>query len=227
MNNGSVVLVYWLSVVLVCGLSAVLVCGLSMIVVVGGALTRGWSETSNNISAELLSGKETWGWGLLVSVFPLREVVRSWMTLDSCKISCWVWGDSCVASTEVLLSVSLVLVVVVTLPVVISDCISGVATLPWACYKVAVVLQFEHEVTVVLHLKCKVAAVLWVDRHLVSGGWVVLPFFRFGMTTYDTGQLSKLTQSYVTTYTYWTIIMYKMQIILPGVSRCKLFLDIL
>ena len=138
--------------------------GLSMIVVAGRTLIGGWSETSGNISAELLSGMETWGWGFLVSVFPLREVVRSWITtLDSCEINCWVWGDSCVTSTEVLVSVSLVLVVVVTVPVVIGDCISGVAALPRACHEVAIALRFEPEVTVVLWFKCKVAAVLWVD----------------------------------------------------------------
>ena len=180
-----------------------------MIVVAEGTLIGGWSETSDNISAELLSSMETWGWGLLVSVFPPR-VVRSWITLDSCKISCWVWGDSCVASTEVLVSVLLVLVVVVTFPVVISDCISG---LPQPCHEVAMALPFE---PVVLRFKRKVAAVLWVDWHLVGGGWVVLPFFHFSMTTYSTGQLTKLTQSYVTTYTYWTIIMYSF-------PRCKSF----
>ena len=65
--------------------------------------------------------------------------------------------------------------------------------------KVAMVLPVEREVTVVSRLKCEVAAVLRVDRHLVGGGWVAFPFFRFGMTTYNTDQLTKLTQSYVTT----------------------------
>ena len=45
-------------------------------------------------------------------------------------------------------------------PVVIGDCISGVAALPRACHKVAMTLQFEPEVTVVLQFKCIVAAVL-------------------------------------------------------------------
>ena len=89
LNNGSVVLVYILSVLLVCGLSAVLVCGLSVMVVARRALIGGLSETSQNISAEILSGMETSGWGLLVSVFPLREIVRSWITLDSCNINCY------------------------------------------------------------------------------------------------------------------------------------------
>ena len=66
--------------------------------------------------------------------------------------------------------------------------------------EVAMVLRVEREVTVVLLLKCEVAAVLRVDRRLVGGGWVALPFLRFGMTTYNTDQLTKLTQSYVTTY---------------------------
>ena len=117
---------------------------------------------------------------------------------------------------EVLLIVSLVMVIVVTVPAIISDCISGVAALSRACHEVAIALRFESKVTVVLRFKCKVAAVLRVDRRLVGGGWVELPFFCFGMTTYDTGQLTKLTQSYVTTYTYWTIITYSF-------PRCKSF----
>ena len=59
LNNGSVVLVYRLLVALVCGLSAMLVCGLSVMVVARSALIGGLSETSANISAELLSGMET------------------------------------------------------------------------------------------------------------------------------------------------------------------------
>ena len=59
LNNGSVVLVYRLLVVLVCGLSEVLICGLSVMVVARGALIGGLSETSDNISAELLSDMET------------------------------------------------------------------------------------------------------------------------------------------------------------------------
>ena len=54
-------------------------------------------------------------------------------------------------------------------------------------------LQFEPEVTMVLQCKHKVAAVLLVECHLVGGGWVALPFFCFGMTTYDASQLTKLT----------------------------------
>ena len=75
LNSGSVALVYRLSVVLVCGLS--------VMVAAAGALTGGLSETLDKTSAELLSVMETCGWGLLVDEFPLRERVRSWVTLDS------------------------------------------------------------------------------------------------------------------------------------------------
>ena len=51
-------------------------------------------------------------------------------------------------------------------------------------------LQFEPEVTTVLRFKHKVAPVLWVDWRLIGGGWMALPLFHFGMTTYDTGQLT-------------------------------------
>ena len=65
--------------------------------------------------------------------------------------------------TEVLLSVLLVRVVIVTVPAVIGDCISRMAAWPQACNKVAMALRFEPEVTAVLRFKRKAAAVLQVD----------------------------------------------------------------
>ena len=66
--------------------------------------------------------------------------------------------------------------------------------------EVTMVLRFVRGVTMVFLFKCKVAVVLQVDYHLVGGGWVALPFFCFSVTTYNTDQLTKIKQSYVTTY---------------------------
>ena len=68
LNSDSVVLVYRLLVMLVCRLS--------VMVVAGGALTGGLSGTSNNTPAELLSGMEARGWGLLVSAFHLVKLLE-------------------------------------------------------------------------------------------------------------------------------------------------------
>ena len=47
----------------------------------------GLSDASGSTSAELSFGVETRGWELLIGAFPLREVVRSWMMLDSWEMS--------------------------------------------------------------------------------------------------------------------------------------------
>ena len=84
--------------------------------------------------------------------------------------------------------------------------------------EVAMVLWVECEVTVVSRLKCEVAAALRVDHHLVGGSWVALPFFRFGMTTYNTDQLTKINTKLHDDIHNWTFITYSF-------PRCKLFLQ--
>ena len=92
----------------------------------------------------------------------------------------------------------------------------GVVVLPRVSRKVAMVLQFEREVTVVSWFKCEVAAVLRVNHCLVGSGWVVLPFFRFGMTTYNTDQLIKINTKLCDKIHYSTFITYSF-------PRCKSF----
>lgn len=64
---------------------------------------------------------------------------------------------------------------------IITEVVTGVllvlvATVSMACcdvYGMATLLRNDHEVT----------AMLWVDTHLVCGGWMVLPLLRFGGMT--------------------------------------------
>ena len=71
----------------------------------------------------------------------------------------------------------------------------------------AMVLRFEREVTMVLRFKCEVAVVLRVDCRLVGADWVVLSFFRFSMTTYNTNQLTKINAKLPDNIHNWTFIM--------------------
>ena len=57
-----------------------------------------------------------------------------------------------------------------------------------------------------LRVDSKASAVLMFDQHLAGGGWMVLPFFHFGMTTGF--NLLQLTQAYMTTIHNWTIITH-------------------
>ena len=96
------------------------------------------------------------------------------------------------------------------------------AEMPRVGREVAMVLWVEREVTVVSRLKCEVAAVLRVDRRLVGIGWVALPFFCFGMTTYNTDQVTKINTKLRNHIYNWTFMTYSFQ----SVNRSRKGLEV-